>query len=344
MNRVEIVIGEKKYNVKTDESPEYVKKIESVINDQINIIANQNKRFNDIDKLILASFVIVDRYLKLSDEFVEYKKDMYEEIQVLKEAKEAAEREKEEAVNKAADAVIEKERIKEKLLARDNDREYLSSQITKLQEKISEQDQQLLKSEILINELKSKNEELMEENEELTRERENFTKEINFMNNTKASLNGRISKLQLKLNEKEQEIIKLEKTIKELKSVVEDKSFIGSKDKDIDSLINKIDLLQNKLNEQDEALASKEKLINELKNNVESLKEKFETVNDEKEKYLEELLMATSDKESLINSINQLQEKLNRKESENFQNRLEIGQLRKENAELMELLEEETKR
>ena len=164
MNRVEIVIGEKKYNVKTDESPEYVKKIESVINDQINIIANQNKRFNDIDKLILASFVIVDRYLKLSDEFVEYKKDMYEEIQVLKEAKEAAEREKEEAVNKAADAVIEKERIKEKLLARDNDREYLSSQITKLQEKISEQDQQLLKSEILINELKSKNEELMEEN------------------------------------------------------------------------------------------------------------------------------------------------------------------------------------
>ncbi|HHZ00137.1 MAG TPA: hypothetical protein PLV23_00965 [Sedimentibacter sp.] len=342
MNRVEIVIGEKKYNVKTDESPEYVKKIESVINDQINIIANQNKRFNDIDKLILASFVIVDRYLKLSDEFVEYKKDMYEEIQVLKEAKEAAEREKEEAVNKAADAVIEKERIKEKLLARDNDREYLSSQITKLQEKISEQDQQLLKSEILINELKSKNEELMEENEELTRERENFTKEINFMNNTKASLNGRISKLQLKLNEKEQEIIKLEKTIKELKSVVEDKSFIGSKDKDIDSLINKIDLLQNKLNEQDEALASKEKLINELKNNVETLKERFETVNDEKEKYLEELLIVTSDKESLINSINQLQEKLNRKEAENFQNRLEIGQLRKENAELMELLEEET--
>jgi cell division protein ZapA (FtsZ GTPase activity inhibitor) len=37
MNKVEIVIGEKKYNVKTDESPEYVKKIESVLNDQINI-------------------------------------------------------------------------------------------------------------------------------------------------------------------------------------------------------------------------------------------------------------------------------------------------------------------
>jgi cell division protein ZapA (FtsZ GTPase activity inhibitor) len=92
MNKVEIVIGEKKYNVKTDESPEYVKKIESVLNDQINIIANQNKRFNDIDKLILSSFVIVDRFLKLTDEFIEYKKDIYEEIQALKDAKETSTR------------------------------------------------------------------------------------------------------------------------------------------------------------------------------------------------------------------------------------------------------------
>lgn len=136
MNKVEIVIGEKKYNVKTDESPEYVKKIESVLNDQINIIANQNKRFNDIDKLILSSFVIVDRFLKLTDEFIEYKKDIYEEIQALKDAKETSDKERDEAVNKAADAVIEKERIKEKLLARDNDREFLNSQISKLQKLI----------------------------------------------------------------------------------------------------------------------------------------------------------------------------------------------------------------
>ena len=102
MNKVEIVIGEKKYNVKTDESPEYVKKIESVLNDQINIIANQNKRFNDIDKLILSSFVIVDRFLKLTDEFIEYKKDIYEEIQALKDAKETSDKERDEAVNKAA--------------------------------------------------------------------------------------------------------------------------------------------------------------------------------------------------------------------------------------------------
>ncbi|MDD2397790.1 MAG: hypothetical protein PHE31_07355 [Tissierellia bacterium] len=357
MNKVEIIIGDKKYNVKTDESPEYVKKIESVLNNQINIIANQNKRFNDIDKLILSSFVVIDRYLKLSDEIVEYKKDMCEEIQNLKEAKESSEKEREESVNKTADAIIEKERFKEKLLARDNDREYLNSQITKLQERVSEQEQQLLKSEMLINELKLKNEELIEDNDELSKERENFTKEINFMNNTKSSLNGRISKLQLKLNEKEQELIKLEKSIRDLKSSVDDKSqklynfsdeqqkmnlLVDSKEKDIDSLINKINLLQNKLNDKDETIASKDKLINDLKGNEDVIKEKYESINEEKEKYLEELLMINSDKESLINNINQLQEKLNRKEAENFQNQLEINKLKKDNMDLMELLDEET--
>ncbi len=357
MNKVEIVITDKKYNVKTDESPDYVRKIESVLNDQINIIANQNKRFNDMDKLILSSFVIVDKYLKLADEMVEYKKEICEEIQTLKEAKISYESEKEEAVSKAADAVIEKERFKEKLLARDSDREYLNSQISKLKDTVSEQEQQLLKSEIIINELKLKSEELIEDNEELSKERENFTKEINFMNNTKSSLNGRISKLQLKLNEKEQEVIKLEKNIRDLKSSVDDKSqkiynfsdeqqkmnlLFDSKEKDIESLINKINLLQNKLNDKDETIASKDRLISDLKSNEDATKEKYNLISDEKEKYLEELLMLNSDKESLINNINQLQEKLNRKEAENFQNQLEINQLKKDNSELMELLDEET--
>jgi len=52
--------------------------------------------------------------------------------------------------------------------------------------------------------------------------------------------------------------------------------------------------------------------------------------------------MSNNDKENLINSINELQEKLNRREAENFQNRLEIDKLKKDNRELLELLEEET--
>jgi len=117
---------------------------------------------------------------------------------------------------------------------------------------------------------------------------------------------------------------------------------VDSKEKDIESLINKINLLQNKLNEKDETIAAKDKLINDLKNNEGSVKEIYESINDEKEKYLEELLMLNSDKESLINSVNLLQEKLNRKEAENFQNQLEINQLKKDNAALMELLDEES--
>ncbi len=357
MNKIEIVIGDKKYNVKTDESPEYVRKIESILNDQINIIASQNKRFNDIDKLILSSFVIVDKYMKLSNEVMDYKKEICEEIQALKEGKETADKEREEAVNKAAESIIEKERFKEKLLARDNDREYLNSQILKLQDKVNEQEQQLLKSEILINELKLKNEELNESCDELSKERENFTKEISFMNNTKSSLNGRISKLQLKLNEKEQEVLQLEKSIRELKGSIDEKSqkiynfsddqqkmnlLVEAKEKDIESLINKINLLQNKINDKDHIISSKDKTILDLKNNEDLLKQKYESINDEKERYLEEVLMINSDKESLINNINLLQEKLNRKEADNFQNQLEINKLKKENAELLELLDEET--
>ncbi len=65
-------------------------------------------------------------------------------------------------------------------------------------------------------------------------------------------------------------------------------------------------------------------------------------INDEKERYLEELLMTNNDKENLINSINELQDRLNRKETENYQNQLEISKLKKDNRELMELLEDET--
>lgn len=357
MNKIEIVIGDKKYNVKTDESPEYVKHIETVINEQISIIANSNKRFNEIDKLILSSFTIVDKYIRLADEMNNYKNGITDEIKMLKEQKEKALLDREEALATSSEAVLDKERYREKLLARDNDREYLNSQISKLQDKINEQEQQLLKSEMLINELKLKNEDLEEVCVELRNERENFTKELSFMNNTKSSLNGRISKLQLKLNEKEQLVAQHEKTIRDLKGFNEDKTqklynindehhklnlLIESKQKEMDSLSNKIGLLQNKISEKEEVINNKDKSIIEYKSNAEFLKKKYDDINDEKEKYLEELLMINNDKENLINNINELQEKLNRKESENFQNQLEIDKLKKDNRELIELLEEET--
>lgn len=357
MNKVEIVIGDKKYNVRTDESPEYVKHIENIINNQINQISGSNKRFNEMDKLILSSFVIADKYIKLSNEVSDYRNELSEEIKLLKEQREKALLDKEDALAKTSDAVLEKERYREKLLARDNDREYLNTQIDKLQDKTNEQDQQLLKSEILINELKLKNEELEEICQGLRDERENFMKEISFMNNTKSSLNGRISKLQLKLNEREQVVAQLEKSIRELKSSNEDKTqkiynisddheklnlIIETKQKEIDSLNNKILTLQNKLNEKDEVILSKDRSVSEQKSHVEQLKKNYDIINDEKEKYLEELLMSNNDKENLINSINELQDKLNRREAENFQNRLEIDKLKKDNRELLELLEEET--
>lgn len=357
MNKIEIIVADKKYNVKTDESPEYVKHIEKTLNEQINQIGNSNKRFNEVDKLILSSFVITDKYIKLSNEVTDYKNNIADEINLLKEQRDKAASDKEEAQVKLNDAILEKERYHEKLLARDNDREYLNSQISKLQEKVNEQDQQLIKSEMLINELKNKNEELEEVCEELKAERENFTKELSFMNNTKSSLNGRISKLQLKLNEKESAVLELEKNIRELKGSNDEKSqkiynindeheklnlTLESKQKEIDSLTSKISSLQNKISEKEDIIANKDKVISDYKNNADVLKKKYDNINDEKEKYLEELLMINNDKENLINSINEIQEKLNRKEAENFQNTLEIEKLKTDNKELLELLDEET--
>lgn len=357
MNKIEIIVADKKYNVKTDESPEYVKHIEKILNEQINQIANSNKRFNEVDKLILASFVISDKYIKLSKEVTDYKNSIINEINLLKEQREKASLDKEEAQVKLNDAILDKERYREKLLARDNDREYLNSQIAKLQDKINEQDQQLIKSEMLINELKNKNEDLEEACEELKIERENFTKELSFMNNTKSSLNGRISKLQLKLNEREQAVLQLEKSIRELKGSNDEKSqkifnindehqklnlTIESKQKEIDSLMSKISSLQNKISEKEDIIANKDKTIADYKNSADLLKKKYDSINDEKEKYLEELLMINNDKENLFNTVNELQEKLNRKETENFQNKLEIEKLKSDYKELLELLDDET--
>lgn len=357
MNKIEIKVGDKKYNIKTDESPEYVGRIEQILNDQINNISGLNKRFNDIDRLILSSFVIVDKYIKAENTINELKNKNDDEMNSLRAQAEKALQEREVARDNFNAANLEKEKYREKLLARDSDREYLNSQIARHQDKINELDQQILQSEILINELKNKNDELNEVCENLTAERENFTKEINFMNNTKSSLNGRISKLQIKLNEREQYITQLEKSLKDVKRLSEDKSLkidnlneeeqknrmvVNARIKDIEYLNNKISGLQQKLGEKDEAILSRDKAVNEYKNNSDELRKKYDLVNDEKEKYLEELLFINNEKEELINKINELQEKLNRKEAVIFQNQIEIEQLKKENQEMMELLDAET--
>lgn len=357
MNKIEIIIGDKKYNVKTDESPEYVKKVETILNEQINIIGNSNKRFNDIDRLILSSFIIAEKYIRSVNEIKEFRNQIEKEIQTLKENQDKAIKENEETKTRYESLNIEKEKYREKLLAKDSDREYLNAQISKQQERINEQEQQLLKSEILINELKDKNEELFERCDNFSKERENFTKELSYINNTKSSLNGRISKLQLKLNEKDQLVSQLEKSIRNLKNLNEDQSLkidflndeaqknsivIQSKDKDIEHLNNKIATMQKKLNEKDEIILLKDTNISNLKSEHDLFLKKLDKINDEKEKYLEELLMINSDKESLNSKLNETQEKLNRRETENFQNQLEINKLKKENEELMSLMDAET--
>lgn len=364
MNKIEVTINGSKYNVRTDESADYVKRVEKVLNDHINEVSSANRRFSDNDKLMLSSFVITEKYIRAVSGVDELKEQAYAKIQEFRDALAQAESGSEDLKRELESAQAEKDNYREKLLAKDSDREYLNSQISKLQDKINELEQELKQSEILINDLKVKNEELLERCDTFVKERESFTKELNFANNTKSSLNGRISKLQIKLNEKEQLINQYEKTIKDLRGVNEELSLkveylneenkkntinVQSMNQDKDYLNSKISQLQQKINDRDAEIQSRDNAILSLKDELEEAAERYEAVNEEKEKYLEEILMANGDKEGLTSHVTEMQEKLNRKESELFQNEIHINELKKENdelkrenADLMKLLDEET--
>ncbi len=100
--------------------------------------------------------------------------------------------------------------------------------------------------------------------------------------------------------------------------------------------------MKQKLTEKDEIIGQNYKFIEELKILKDEINKKHDRVGNEKEKYLEELLLANSEIENLKFSINEMNERLNRKEAENYQNSVYIEELKKENSELMVLLDAET--
>ncbi len=129
MNKIEIVIGDKKYNVKTDESPEYVKNIETVLNDQINSIANANTRCNERDKMICLQLWLWIIF-KLSKEAIDYRKEINDEYSFWREKLKALQ-EKDEAFVKSSKQCL-KMKDTEKNFLQGTWREYLHSQISKL--------------------------------------------------------------------------------------------------------------------------------------------------------------------------------------------------------------------
>jgi len=71
LNNIEVVISGQKFKVQSDESKEYIKKIEEMINKKIDNFKDSNKKFDNYSSLVFTSFLLADKYLKLVDKLEE---------------------------------------------------------------------------------------------------------------------------------------------------------------------------------------------------------------------------------------------------------------------------------
>lgn len=356
MNVIEINIGNRVFTVKTDENNEHVKKVENLINEQLNMYA-MNKKYNEAEKLIIASFTITDKYLKLLKEFDELKEENRSQIQESKEKIISIYKENEELRNKIDSIIKEKEEFSAMLKLQKDNQEKSSSTIASLEKALSEKEQRQVQIEIELEELRTQTDSLNEKCLELSTDREKFLNDLSKAEQEKNELNSRISRMLSRLNEKDKTISDNELAMSQNKKTINDLSqklntFNDSTKKssetikvledENDKLNDEISIIKQKLIEKDQEIGQNYKFIEELKILKDELNKKHDRAGNEKEKYLEELLLANSEIENLKFSINEMNERLNRKEAENYQNSVYIEQLKKENSDLMGLLDSET--
>ena len=357
MNVIEVNIGNKTFTVKTDENNEHVKKVEKIINEQLDVFAANNKRYNEVEKHIFTSFVICDKYVKLIQQLEDLKEEYKLQTQESKEKIISLYKENEELRRKFDAILKDKEELDALFELQRDERDKSNSKVFDLEKLLNEKDQSLVQLEITIEELRNQTDSLNEKCVELSNDREQFLKDISNAEAQKNELNSRISKMLNKINEKDKIISENDLTISQNKKTINDLSqklntvndntkkssdTIKSLEEENTNLVEELNLIKKKTTEKDEIIGQNYKFIEELKILKEEISKKCDRINDEKEKYLEELLLANSEIENLKFSITEINEKLNRKESENYQNSVYIEELKKENSELMKLLDEAT--
>src|SRR6056297_309223 len=71
LNNIEVIISGQKFKVQSDESREYIKKIEEMINKKSDNFKESNKKFDNYSSLVFTAFLLADKYLKLVDKLEE---------------------------------------------------------------------------------------------------------------------------------------------------------------------------------------------------------------------------------------------------------------------------------
>lgn len=160
MNKVEIVIDNEKYSVFTDEDMEYIKKIENLINTQVEYFKNSNKRFNSHTSVIFTSFILADKYYKTIKQLDEMENKIKKDFQETDEEKEKILEQLENIQQEYNRTCEEKEKYLEELLIKNNENELFEETIKKYKHILDEKSKEIIQCKIFIEELKKKNDEL----------------------------------------------------------------------------------------------------------------------------------------------------------------------------------------
>lgn len=162
MNKVDIVINNEKYSVFTDEDKDYIKKIENLINNQVEYFKNSEKHFNGYNSVIFTSFVIADKYLKAIKQLDKFEYRVKSKPKLSKTEMEKNALELKKVKNEYDKVCDEKEKYLEELLVKNSEKELLEDKLREYEKKLSLNKEEIFQLEIQIEELKRANKELEE--------------------------------------------------------------------------------------------------------------------------------------------------------------------------------------
>src|SRR6056297_1979076 len=158
LKNIEVVISGQKFKVQSDESKEYIKKIEEMINKKIDNFKDSNKKFDNYSSLVFTSFLLADKYLKLVDklEEVEDNKIKLSEIKGMKN-------QLQNYKDKIVKLEEEKEENLQELVQKNNDYNKMKNKIDEYKKELEEKDDELAITKDILDETEKRVKELKKE-------------------------------------------------------------------------------------------------------------------------------------------------------------------------------------
>ncbi|KAB3529808.1 cell division protein ZapA [Alkaliphilus serpentinus] len=151
-NKILIKINGQEYPIVGSEPKEYLLKVGSYVDDQMEEIARGNKRLSTAMIAVLTSINIADQYLKLKDQMNGLQTQVNAPLNELEKAKEDLDAANRVLEDKDAEIFKLEERLKYLMAFKDNHQ----NEVISLRESLNEKEVNLNKAEEIINDLQNK--------------------------------------------------------------------------------------------------------------------------------------------------------------------------------------------